>query len=311
MKILFLFGLSVVMTCIVTAQQSIDITKPMFGEAAMDERYQKFVEDSRKAAIQQSGSIDSAVMDLTNKAWMFFMQNDLETAMRRFNQAWLLNPEFPDAYFGFAALLEMQDKNVEALRFYFLGASKDKNNIRTIICFKKIAECKERLNDLAGAVNTLIKIRVLKPDDVFMFKKLGYLYTQLGQNTSAQEAFAKAIELDPKDPVTFYNRAFLRQNMDENDKAIIDFTHCIILDTTYVSAYINRGILEMKMENYDAGKQDFETGVRLDSKSGEIRRLLGIAKVSLDDLEGACEDFKIAKGLGDAEVDELIKEYCE
>ena len=311
MKKIFFFILSVIMTCYVTAQQRFDITKPMFGEAEKDERYQKFVDNSRKAAIEQFGSIDSAVMDFTKKAWLYFMQNDLETSMRRFNQAWLLNDEFPDAYFGFAGLLEMHGNSQEALRFYFLGSEKDKDNYRTIICFKLIAECKEKLNDLSGAVTALAKIRVLKPDDVFIYKKSGYLYMLLGENTFALEAFAKAVELDPDDPITFYNRAFLRQNMDDDEKAIADFTRCIILDPTYVSAYINRGILEMKRDNYDAGKQDFETGIKLDNESGEIRRLLGIAKLSLEDMPGACEDFKTAKKLGDTVVDELINEYCK
>ena len=310
MKKKFLYVLSVVLSYSVTAQQQMDITKPMFGEAEKDENYQKFVDEMHKGALKQFGSLDSAVMDFTNKAWIFFMQNDLEMAMRRFNMAWLLNPEYPDAYFGFAALLEMMGQKNEAYRFYFLGAEKDKDNYRTIICFKRIAECKEQLNDLQGAVDALEKIRILKPDDEVIYKKSGILYMLLGQNTLSLEAFSKAVELDPDDPITFYNRAFLRQNMDDNDRAIADFTRCIILDTTYVSAYVNRGILEMKRENYDAGKQDFETGIRLDNKSGEIRRLLGIAKLSLNDIPGACDEFQIAKELGDKDVEELIKEYC-
>ena len=311
MNKIFLLILSVIVTCHLTAQQRMDITKPMFGEAESDERFQLLVSESRKAALEQFGSIDSAVTDMLNKAWAFFCQNDLEMAMRRFNQAWILNPDFPDAYFGFAALLEMKGNYTEANRLYFLGAENDRQNRRTILCYQQIATCKEQVNDLKGAADVYLKIRMVKPDDPFVFKKLGYLYMMLGENVSALEAFAKALELDSQDATTFYYRAAVYQAIDDNAKAILDYTHCVLLEPTYTAAYVNRGILEMKRNFYEFGKQDFETAIRLDGKSGQIRRLLGIAKLSLDDKQGACEDFVKAKELGDADADALLKEYCK
>ena len=309
-RICFLL-LSFVFSYNMSAQNKADITKPMFGEVERDERYKKLDDDFRKSSFEKFGSRDSAVADYVNKSWLYFCNNDLGTAMVRFNQAWILNPYFPDVYFGFAALLEMQGNYEEANRFYRLGAEKDENNKRTIICFQRIAECKEQLNDLQGATAALLKISQFMPKDAFPYKKIGYLQMTLGDHTFALDAYTKAIELDPNDPVTFYNRAYLHQSLDAYQKAVSDYTRCVIIDPTYVSAYVNRGIMEMKLGNYDAGRQDFETGLRLNGQSGEIRRLLGIAKLSKNDRTGACEDFKIAKKLGDKDVDDLIKQYCK
>ena len=46
--------------------------------------------------------------------WQFFNKGDLSTSMKRFNQAWLLDPNDPEAYKGFAAVLRKQGKMKEA-----------------------------------------------------------------------------------------------------------------------------------------------------------------------------------------------------
>ena len=305
--LLFLFMVSYNLS----SQSKVDNTKPMYGEAEKDERYKKVDDDFRKDALEKFGSVDNAVNDYVQAAWLLFYRNDLETAMKRFNQAWLLNPEFPDAYFGFAALLEMQGNNAEAVRFYALGAEKDKGNRRTIICYQRIAECKEQLGDLKGALAAILKLKTLNPNDVLVYKKAGYLQMALGSYYLALAEYAKAIELDPNDAMTFYHRAHLHQTMNNPVKAIADYTKSVILDPTYVNAYVSRGILEMQLDNCDAGKQDFETAIRLGGQSGELRRLLGVAKLSLDEQEEACKDFRLAKQLGDPIVDELINKYCK
>ena len=311
MKRAILLVLSVVLTCNLSSQNKVDINKPMYGEAEKSEKFKKADEEFRKTTLEKFGNVDSAVVDYVENAWSFFYHNNLEAAMRRFNQAWLLNPECPDAYFGFAALLEMQGNYTEATRFYLLGSEKDRNNKQTIACFYRIAECKEQLNDLQGAIGALLKISQFTPNEVFLFKKMGQLYLTLKNNTLALDAFTRAIELDPKDPMTFFNRAVLHQSLDAHGKAIVDYTNCIILDKTNVDAYVNRGIMELYMGNHAAGKQDFETGTQLNAKSGIIWRYLGIANLSLNDRPGACENFSTAKQLGDTEVDDLISKYCK
>jgi tetratricopeptide (TPR) repeat protein len=123
-----------------------DNTKPMYGEVPKEEQYRESDEKFIKDCLEQFGSIDSAVVAHLDFAWNYFYHNDLTTAMKRFNQAWLLNPEFPDAYFGFAALLEVQKTPDEAARFYKMGMEKDSHNQRAEICYRKIADCKKEIS---------------------------------------------------------------------------------------------------------------------------------------------------------------------
>ena len=110
-----------------TAQQP-DNTKPMYGEVPKSEQHKKIDDDFKKECLEYFGTIDNAVQAHIDFGWEYFCGNDLNTAMKRFNQAWLLNPEFPDSYFGFAALMEVQGNKSEAKRFYNIGHEKDKGN---------------------------------------------------------------------------------------------------------------------------------------------------------------------------------------
>jgi len=304
---IFLVGIS----CSAWSQQIVDDTKPMYGEVEKDERYKKIDDDFRKAMIKEFGSVDQAVKEYLNIAWNFFYRNDLETAMRRFNQAWLLNPDYPDAYFGFAALLEMQGKKAEASRFHLLGIEKDKEGQRTIDCLMQIADCKDQLSDLQGAIETISTLQMLKPDEPAVYRKLGQMYMKLEEFSIALVAYGKAIELNPNDAVSYHDRAFLHKKRNDFVLAMLDYDKSIRLDANYLSAYINRGIVEIQTGNFEAAKQDFQICVKLNPESGEIRRLLGVAKLNLEDRIGACEEFNLAKKLGDPAADEIINEFCK
>lgn len=119
--------------CVGNAQQP-DNTRPMYGDVQKSEAFQKTDERFIQNAIEQCGTRDSAVNLYLDRAWRYFYNNDLQMAMKRFNQAWLLNAEAPDTYFGFAALLDSKGDYVASARFYKTGMSKDKAGKRALVC---------------------------------------------------------------------------------------------------------------------------------------------------------------------------------
>ena len=70
------------------------------------------------------GSRAAASMSFANTAFNYYKQDKLDAAMRRFNQAWLMNPDNPEVYWGFASILHDQGKYCEGLRLLELGVSK-------------------------------------------------------------------------------------------------------------------------------------------------------------------------------------------
>ena len=294
-----------------TTDQKVNNLKPMYGEVPKNDEYKKIDDDFRKECLAQFKTIDSSVLVQIDQAWRYFYNNDLNSAMKRFNQAWLLNPKFPDSYFGFAALMDIQGNKKESERYYKLGLDNDNKKERVQICYQRIADCKEQLKDIKGTIEANTKILEINPTYANAYKKIGYLQMQTGNYEKALIAYAKAIELDPKDAMTYNNRAYLYQTQKKYKDAIDDYSKAIELDSKYISAYANRGMTEIAMNNNLAAKKDFEVCVQLDSKSSELRRILGLTKLNLQDKIGACTDFELAKQLGDTQVEELIKQNCK
>jgi tetratricopeptide (TPR) repeat protein len=305
----FLF-LLILISC-QSQESNVDNTKPLYGEVKKNKKQKEIDKDFIQDCLNQFGSIENSVNVQIDNAWRYFYNNDLETAMKRFNQAWLLNPEFPDSYFGFASLLEIQDKTKEANRFYKMGFEKDVTNERAEICYQRIADCKEQLNDVEGTIKAYERIAEINPRNPFAFKKIGYFQMQSKKAEEAIIAYNKAIELDPKDAMTFNNRAYLNQTLENNELAIDDYSKAIELNPNYISALVNRGITEMKLNEFEKAQSDFEKCVILDPKTGELWKFLGLAKLNLNKFSEACKDFRTALELGDQNAVQLIKENCK
>ena len=65
------------------------------------------------AAIAKLGKTRrEAAEHATKRGFQFFRRGDFATAIKRFNQAWLLDPEYGGAYWGFAVILFERDKEI-------------------------------------------------------------------------------------------------------------------------------------------------------------------------------------------------------
>jgi tetratricopeptide (TPR) repeat protein len=64
------------------------------------------------------GDRKKAAEDRVARAWDFYHQRDEKTAMKRFNQAWLLDSTNADVYWGFGSLIGNQKNEEEALLMF-------------------------------------------------------------------------------------------------------------------------------------------------------------------------------------------------
>ncbi len=68
----------------------------------MLEANKKFVDDVKRSYETE----EAAVAEGMKMAWHMFHRGDFETAMKRFNQVWLLTPENPEIFFGYSRILK-------------------------------------------------------------------------------------------------------------------------------------------------------------------------------------------------------------
>jgi tetratricopeptide (TPR) repeat protein len=106
--------------------------QPMYGNqpktVAQQEADKQFIEEVTKAA----GSKEKAAGQMIQRGWEFISKGDLSTAMKRFNQAWLLTPDDMNVYWGFGAILGSQEKFNEAIGMFEKAQSLAPTNARLI-----------------------------------------------------------------------------------------------------------------------------------------------------------------------------------
>lgn len=98
---------------------------PMYGgmnrasEPALHAADGKFIAE----VTSHYGSREKASSVWVEQGFVFYRQNNNSMAMRRFNQAWLLNPNNPEVYTGFASVLFDQGKFCDATSMVEKGLS--------------------------------------------------------------------------------------------------------------------------------------------------------------------------------------------
>jgi tetratricopeptide (TPR) repeat protein len=92
---------------------------PMYG--GMDRQSDPVLKGADDALIEGTtkafGSRAAASKRFTDEGFRFYFRDDLATAMRRFNQGWLLDPKNPDVFYGFMAVMNDQQKYCDARKF--------------------------------------------------------------------------------------------------------------------------------------------------------------------------------------------------
>lgn len=93
---------------------------PMYGypEIEKSERLKKLDDEFITSVVKNSGTRERASKAFAYYGWNNFKKGDLETAMRRFNQSWLLNRDSYLPYWGFGAILNAKDKTREAIVYF-------------------------------------------------------------------------------------------------------------------------------------------------------------------------------------------------
>lgn len=101
-------------------QQATPDTKvlPMFGGIFKTEQQQKQDEKFLKSCDASFKSRSEASQFFMERGWEYFSEGQVDTAIYRFNLAWLLNPDNADTYWAFGLVSAASDKPKEALKLY-------------------------------------------------------------------------------------------------------------------------------------------------------------------------------------------------
>jgi Tfp pilus assembly protein PilF len=121
---------------------------PMYGGVRKTEQ-QKKADDVFIADILKAGySRESGSRAVVQRGWAAFEKHDYRTAMNRFNQAWLLDPENGDVYHGFALVVHQRDNSFsEAEKYLRMALSKPKVGTNAFVDYGRFLWLQKRYDE--------------------------------------------------------------------------------------------------------------------------------------------------------------------
>lgn len=122
---------------------------PMYGSSADKPRKLTEKDAAFIASIEKAGKTRQGVAkEVIREAWAAYGSTDYKSAIRKFNQAWLLDPENGDAYHGFALISTVRDKNANAAEKFFRTAiSKPGVSANAYVSYGRFLWIVERLDE--------------------------------------------------------------------------------------------------------------------------------------------------------------------
>jgi tetratricopeptide (TPR) repeat protein len=176
-------------TLYVTAYTKPINERPMYGgvsktpeQKASDERFINGVLNG--GYTRQSGS-DRGV----TRGWESFVNKDYATAMKRFNQAWLLDPDSGNVFHGFAVVVHDRDKNVrEAEKCFRMALEKPRYSPGVLLDFGRFLLIEKRPREALPVLQRAADVPTMNSE---VFALLAGAFYLTGDHKSACVAAAK------------------------------------------------------------------------------------------------------------------------
>ena len=180
---------------------------PMYGEV---EKCQEQLEADANYLAEMDDlfvSREAAADDVVKQAWRHFYNEEMKSAMRRFNQAWLLDEKNYHVYWGFGNILGKSGKSKQAIKIFDIGKKHNPTDsdfyIASASAYGDLYQKNEDKSQLHKAIKDLETAVKLDQNNVLAYVVMTKMYAALNMKAKAIENMKKAEKIDPKsiDPI--------------------------------------------------------------------------------------------------------------
>ena len=173
---------------------------PMYGKVKKCKDQLKADSAFIKDCAENFNDRHEASKSFTSKAWFYFNKKKTDSAMIRFNQAWLLDSLNADVYWGFGNLCGVKKKFKESLPFFKRSLKLDPSNA---MAWEGMASSQLSLYEqgaglasLHDGIQSLKKSAKLDPENSRVYAQLTTAYCFAKQKDSAVKYLKLADRLD-------------------------------------------------------------------------------------------------------------------
>jgi tetratricopeptide (TPR) repeat protein len=152
--------------------------------------------------VRQAGSREAGSRAFVQKGWKFIAQRDAVTAIKRFNQAWLLDPNNADAFWGLGAALGLRADYDRSLEMFESARRLKPSSARLLSDYartytmKASAGSASQKSDLDRAVGLSEEAARLSPNEAAVYAPWAIALFLKGDFAHAWELVHKAKDID-------------------------------------------------------------------------------------------------------------------
>ncbi len=215
-------------------------------------------------------------------------KGDFDSAIKDLNKAIELNPNLAEAYNN-RGLSYLQKGEIDTAIHNYSKAIELNPNLAE--AYNNLGTAYLQTGELDNAIHNYSKAIELKPNRVKVYNNRGKAYAGKGEFDNAIADFNKAIKLNPVDAEAYYNRGNAYAQKGELDNAIKDFTKTIELNPDFFGTYNNRGVAHSEKGEFDKAIQNYDKAIELHPVYAEAYYNRGIAYDTKGEFDKAIQNY--------------------
>jgi len=175
---------------------------PMYGNAPKCKEQIKSDEEFFAFTDSKFKDRKTAALASIQLGWNYFYKNDLETSMKRFNQAWLLDSLNADVYWGFGNLLGRKNQFEASIPHFKKSLELSPNNPKVYesmaSSYGQLFIATRKPANLNKAIESLKKANSLDKNNARILAQLTTSYFYAQQKDSVHKYLILTDKIDPK-----------------------------------------------------------------------------------------------------------------
>lgn len=173
---------------------------PMYGEVQKCAEQIKWDDEFLLASEKQFKDRKKAAAYYVSKGWEYFYKEDNDTAMKRFNQAWLLDKTNPEVYWGFGNLMGKKKEFEQSIHYLQRSIALEPKNAKVYeslsTSYGQLFFKTKEIKYLNLSIVNLKKVVKMEPKNGRAYGQLANSYSYFMQKDSLVKYIRKTDEID-------------------------------------------------------------------------------------------------------------------